>query len=250
MQRLPIALALPIVWLTALASVAIATPRTSEASEIQPGNTSGTAFLGYSEKPEEVFRVHLSTANSNVVVLYVEGGPLREVPSQEWTKYAVRPRRALAGETLRADFGSIGSVSLRFKRIGETKLGRVPDRCAGARPRRESGVYRGSISLRGENGYFRLHRVVAKGRRVRTFRLLCDPGHAANPTAVAPLTEFAAPRLSSFGDVRSRLETVTEAAGLSSGFLATSAGEARTQSINALRIVAHAVADEDELAFS
>ncbi|MGV1047933.1 MAG: hypothetical protein ACOYD4_05345 [Solirubrobacterales bacterium] len=187
MQRLnpvPNPLLFRLAWLIALVLSAVglgSVPSAAGADEIRAANVSGRVYLGHSEGPRGRFEVQLSSLGDRVVVLYVHGGPLRELPSGEWARYAVRPQQSLADGILRAEFGSIGSVSLRFERNGETKLGRVPDHCSGARPRRESGVYRGSISLRGEDGYFRLDRVAAEGGRVRAFRLVCDPGQAGGP---------------------------------------------------------------------
>ncbi len=219
MGRIGLLLLAGLAMLAAPGSTTAATPPApGGATEIQEPDTSGTAFLGSFTRRGETYDVQLSTPNSRVAVLYVHGGPLREIPFSQWTRYAVSPRRSLAGGVLEADFGAIGSVSLRFEPTGRRKIGRVSDHCEGRRPRREDGEYTGSISLRGENGYFRLRRVAAKGRRTRSFRLRCDPGHAVDAGVERTLSSYVAPALPSHGPLLARLETASESGGRYVGF--------------------------------
>ncbi|HEV7615469.1 MAG TPA: hypothetical protein VGO36_04495 [Solirubrobacterales bacterium] len=142
----------------------------------------------------------------------MSGGRIHELPFAQWAKYAARPLRPLSSGVLRAEFGAIGSVTLRFH-PEEVKLGRHRSGCVGPRPRVERGTYRGTISLRGENGYFEMHRVEAKGRQRRSFPLVCEEAAAGDPATEAPLATYAAPRLQVDRGTEAQLAVASEADG-------------------------------------
>jgi hypothetical protein len=145
--------------------------------ESQQPSTAGLVYLGKAAG----YDVAVSNPDPHVAFLYVdkfgEGeGALESIE----TVYAVRPRTSLASGVLRARFGAIGQVTVRFKPNGKVKVGRRRKHCRGPQPRTETGDYRGSISLRGEGGYFHLQSQVAPGTRTRTFRLSCAHGQATH----------------------------------------------------------------------
>ena len=179
------------------------------AAETLQANTAGRAFLGRAG-PHGIYKVGLAIPNDHAAVLKVSGGRVHELPFEQWAKYAVRPLRPLSSGVLRAEFGAIGSVALRFD-PEEAKLGRHRSGCVGPQPRVERGTYRGTISLRGEDGYFRMHRVEADGRRRRSSPLSCEPAAIADPAAEEPLAAYAAPRLGFDQGTEAQL-TVTSAA--------------------------------------
>jgi hypothetical protein len=206
-KRASIAVGLP-----ALAALLVLLPGGSiapAAAESLAANTAGAAFLGRAG-PHGVYEVGLAIPNDHAAVLKVSGGRIHELPFEQWAKYAVRPLRPLSSGVLRAEFGAIGSVTLRFHRE-ELKLGRHRRGCVGPRPRVEHGTYRGTISLRGENGYFQMHRVEAEGRRRRSFPLTCDPAATTDPAAEEPLAAYVAPRLGLTSGTEAQLTVTSEA---------------------------------------
>jgi hypothetical protein len=181
----------------------------ANAAETLEANTAGAAFLGRAG-PHGIYEVGLAIPNDHAAVLKVTGGRIHELPFEQWAKYAVRPLHPLSSGVLWAEFGSIGSVRLRFH-PEEVKLGQHRRGCVGPRPRVERGTYRGTISLRGENGYFQLHRVEAEGRRRRSFPLACDPATTTDPAAEAALATYVAPRLEVDRGTEAQLAVATEA---------------------------------------
>lgn len=208
-------------WLLGLVCLlALGGPVAGARAEVQEPNTSGTVFLGSFRSEGEIFSLVLEIPNSHAAVLSVDGAKVREVPYSLWTRYAVRPSQPLASGTVEAGFGSIGRVSLSFQPTRKPKIGRHSKKCAGARPRRETGTYTGTISLRGENGYFRIEDVAAKGIRYRTFRLLCSRGHAKHPGVDQPLVNYVRPFTRPPESAQTQLETFAELDGRSVGFTA------------------------------
>jgi hypothetical protein len=208
-------------WLlTFVCLLALGGPAAGARAEIQEPNTSGTVFLGSFRSEGEIFSLVLEIPNSHAAILSVDGAKVREVPYSLWTRYAVRPSQPLASGTVEADFGSIGHVSLSFQPTRKPKIGRRPKKCAGARPRRETGTYTGTISLRGENGYFQVEGVAAKGIRYRTFRLVCRHGYAGHPGVEQPLGNYVTPFTRPPESAQTQLETFAELDGRSVGFTA------------------------------
>ncbi|HWC08804.1 MAG TPA: hypothetical protein VG458_07105 [Solirubrobacterales bacterium] len=109
--------------------------------------------------------------------------------------YAVRAQRRANG-VLRADFGPIGRVAVRFEPTGRVQKGRRPAGCKGPRPTRELGRVRGTISLEGEGGYFRVSSQAGLAMRERSFRLVCRKGRATNVPPNLNLRELVAPTFS------------------------------------------------------
>lgn len=107
--------------------------------------------------------------------------------------YAVRTRSRPAHGVVRADFGAIGEVELRFEPSGKPFETRLPRGCAGPRPTVEFGRLRGTISLEGEGGYFRFSSREAQGVRERSFRLECRKGRASNVPPHVSLRELVEP---------------------------------------------------------
>lgn len=109
--------------------------------------------------------------------------------------YAVRADSRPARGILRADFGPIGRVSLRFRPTGESRRGRASRACNGPRPLIERGQVRGRIDLRGEGGYFRVDAQRAEAVREFSPRLVCRRGTALNVPPNISLRELVMPSL-------------------------------------------------------
>jgi hypothetical protein len=147
--------------------------------EVQPAYASAAIYLGR----EDGYDFFLSLPNEHVAVLYLS--TVGEVGSGEEsssalasTAYSVPAEADLSHGVLRARFGRLGRVALRFRRSGPVKRGARRERCVGPRPQRERGRFTGVISLRGEHGYFRFTRTSAGGEVTRSFRLRCRKGYA------------------------------------------------------------------------
>jgi hypothetical protein len=196
-------------WAALLVIVLGASVAPAVAAEAQEANTAGRAFLGRAG-PHGIYEVRLAIPNDHAAVLEVSGGRVHELPFEQWVKYAVKPLRPLSSGVLRAEFGAIGSLALHFH-PEEVKLGRHRRGCVGPRPRVERGTYRGTISLRGEGGYFQLQRIEAQGSRRRTFPLSCGTPTTTDPAAEEPLTAYVAPRLGFDQGTEAQLAVTTEA---------------------------------------
>lgn len=170
-------------WLVGLSAIALVLPPVAIAAagpltpgrETQRPNTGGLVYLGKAGG----YEIAISNPDPHVAFLYVDRfrrGESNGTYAQ--AAYAVRPSSSLASGVLRARFGTIGRVALRFQPGGKVKVGRRAKHCRGSRPQTEFGVYRGSVSLRGEGGYFHLRTRAAAGTRNRTFRLSCAHGQA------------------------------------------------------------------------
>jgi hypothetical protein len=185
-------------WLIGLGAIVLAMPASAAAApkprrpqrEIQQPMTTGFAYLGKSAG----YEVGVLTPSSHVVLLAVfRSSPPGERPfAYSQAVYAVRPQKSIDSGVLRASFGAIGRINLRFRPSGKTKVGHTEKHCRGRSPQTEFGVYRGTMSLRGEHGYFRIHAHRASGTRSQTFRLSCARGQAVKDKARS-LYESAAP---------------------------------------------------------
>lgn len=125
--------------------------------------------------------------------------------------YAVRAHSDPARGVVRARFGSIGKVALRFEARRKPSKQRLPPGCRGPRPTVEYGRLRGTISLEGEGGYFRFSSRSAAGLRERSFRLRCRKGRASNIPPNLGLRELVAPFFLSIVFAGSRDIAVLEA---------------------------------------
>jgi hypothetical protein len=185
-------------WLIGLGAIVLAMPAGAAAApkshrpqrEIQQPTTSATVYLG----KVGGYEIGISSRGSHIAILWVDRIGEGEVGLNAFaqTGYAVRPRRSIGSGVLRAHFGSIGSIDLRFRPSGKTRVGHLARHCRGRSPQLEYGEYRGTISLRGEDGYFEIHAKRAPGVRSRTYRLSCAAGQAEKDEA-APLYEYVAP---------------------------------------------------------
>jgi hypothetical protein len=172
-------------------------------SEVQEPRISGVMRLpgngGYA--------VTLSLLGNHLVELEAFRTLQEELGGWEAAGYAVRQDAELANGDLQAEFGSVGSVSMRFQPSGKRIVGRNHPACKGRRPVTELGSYRGTIELRGENGYFAVKADFAKGTRRRDFRLVCKRGQAKATPDSLPLHRFVSPSLG-FGTSGRSLEAL------------------------------------------
>lgn len=74
---------------------------------------------------------------------------------------------------IEARFGSLGRISVRFRRRRVSRPRPFPPGCRGQRARRETGLFHGSIRFEGENGFTTIDARRAGGEVLRTHRLTC-----------------------------------------------------------------------------
>jgi hypothetical protein len=111
------------------------------------------------------------------------------------TTYGAHFHGSPARGRVTARFGSVGSISVRFRPDGKGRTGRRAKNCRGARPRDEFGSFDGRISLRGEGGYFEVSSRSARGDLSRTFTVRCRVRHPQPFYRPESLRERVAPRL-------------------------------------------------------
>lgn len=170
------ALALP-------ATIAAATPAKAE---VRKPVTSAEVVL----RDEPSQRVAVWFPSPKLAILTVYALKRR---GYSYALYAVRTHSRLANGVLRARFGSIGRVDLRFQPSGKTKRGGPQKGCKGPRSLIEFGRARGTVSLRGEDGYFRIDRTAGTTELERSPRLVCDRGQAENIPRDVSLRALVAP---------------------------------------------------------
>jgi hypothetical protein len=144
---------------------------------VRPAFTAAQIYLGRSHG----YGLGLSMPNPKIAVLYafriadgesVEGGNYPQTFTQ--AVYAVRVDRDLLGRgVIRAVFPTLGRLSLRFRPSGKRKAHALGHRCHGKPQVTEYGAFRGTISLRGEGGYFQVARRSVGGVLTLVPRAVC-----------------------------------------------------------------------------
>jgi hypothetical protein len=122
------------------------------------------------------YRVGIRLEAPDVAVLVVQKAGLTKLAVAE-TRYGAHFRGSLAGGRVSADFGPVGSISLRFRADGPAREGRELKQCEGKPWRREVGHWVGKISLHGEDDYFAVSTATANGVLQRSFRQRCRFKH-------------------------------------------------------------------------
>lgn len=157
--------------------------------EVQPATTQGSVVL----EKRGGLSVGVTFAEPHEAVLEV-GRVDEKTKAITMTSYGARFQGSLLGGRVRARFGSIGSISLRFRPEGKPGYGRhLFKQCRGARPREEKGSFVGHVSLRGEGGYFHVSTSSAKGELHRTFTQRCHVRQAGSPRRFPSLREAVQP---------------------------------------------------------
>ena len=147
--------------------------------EIQRAETSGFLDLGR----EKGYRIYLTMPNERVVALVAvsfrsfgeESGGLA------YSIYATRNRAKLRHGVVRARFGNLGRVSLRFRPDGRVRRDDPQGGCEGGVEVTERGRFVGHISFRGPGNYFHLGSPKGEAAIERSPRLKCEKGEADEP---------------------------------------------------------------------
>ncbi|MBS1844535.1 MAG: hypothetical protein JST53_08985 [Actinobacteria bacterium] len=156
--------------------------------EVIPPSVSGSVDLG----KQHGYRVSVAFGEPDVAILTVSRFRSARLSTEE-TKYGAHLRGSLSGARVRADFGAVGSIDLRFHRQGPPRKLELLKECDGKVPLVETGRWVGRVSLQGEEGYFAVSTGSASGAIDRVFRLSCPvkhpfplPGHESLREQVEP----------------------------------------------------------------
>jgi hypothetical protein len=147
--------------------------------EVQRATTTGVLRLG----KERGFRLFLSMPSPRVVLFYaVRIQNLDDDAfSLTYAIYATRNLGDLGHGVVRARFGSLGRASLRFRPGRQVHGDDPPGGCEGGTETAEYGSFAGHLSFRGEGNYFHVSSPRGKAYLLRSPRLRCEKGQAAEP---------------------------------------------------------------------
>jgi hypothetical protein len=152
----------------------------------------------WEEQPRSLrLTLQMPASNGYQAVLTTEGHQrvtLSFVKGSTFAAYRTSGRVSRKG--IEADFGPIGSVSVRFRgrllpRFFGSYLPRglfSPRKCSGRKPQRLRGSFRGEIELAGERGFATVDAKAARGEVIRTYRRLCEPAGDGGLFAIAALS--------------------------------------------------------------
>jgi hypothetical protein len=138
------------------------------------GGTSGLVRLGRAGG----YGLVLYMPNDKVVIFYA----IRLRASKEnsfdliYNVYAVHNRGNLAQGVVRAKFGSLGQVSLRFRPDGRVRRRAPGPDCEGGALITERGAFVGRASFHGENRYIEVSSSLGQGYVTHSPRLRCKKG--------------------------------------------------------------------------
>ena len=140
------------------------------------------------------YQVGVRLEEPDLAVLVVEKDSLAKLAVQR-TSYGAHFRGSLAAGRVSADFGPVGSISVRFRPGGPVREGKLDKACEGKPWRREAGHWVGKVSLHGEGGYFAVSTAAANGLLQRTFRQRCHFKHDLRLPAPRSLRETIEPEV-------------------------------------------------------
>jgi hypothetical protein len=162
--------------LSAATGAGQARERSSGKVEIQSPRTAAFLDLG----KERGYELYLYVPTKRVVLLYayrrggVKGGPF----GSRYSLYAVRNRGDLQRGVVRARFGSLGRVDLRFRPTGRLRRDEPRSGCEGGSETIRYGSFVGHLSFRGKGNYFHVSSSRGEAYLAHSPRLRCEPGRA------------------------------------------------------------------------
>jgi hypothetical protein len=148
-------------------------------SEVQQAGTVGFLRLGR----ERGYEMALYMPNDRVVLFYA----LRierlkdDFFNVRYSIYAVRNLGDLEHGVVRARFGSLGRVSLRFRPNGRMSRRDPQSGCEGGSRTSQYGRFVGHLSFRGEADYFHVSSAKGAAYIAHSPRLTCEKGQAQEP---------------------------------------------------------------------
>jgi hypothetical protein len=144
--------------------------------EVQRADSAGLLRLG----KERGYEIALYMPNDRVVAIYAyrRGRVKDDLYSVAYSIYASRNMGDLEHGVVRARFGSLGRVSLRFRPSGPMRKHDPRSGCEGGPATIEYGSFVGHLSFRGENNYFHVSSARGKAYLAHSPRLRCEKGRA------------------------------------------------------------------------
>jgi hypothetical protein len=144
--------------------------------EVQQALTAGYLSLG----KEKGYQLALSMPNERIVIFSaVRSERLKDEHfSAGYSVYVARNRGNLERGVVRARFGSLGRVSLRFRPSGRIRRGDPRSGCEGGTLTARHGGFAGRLSFRGEGNYFHVASPKGAGYVAHSPRLRCEQGEA------------------------------------------------------------------------
>jgi hypothetical protein len=136
--------------------------------EFFPPSSRASMYLG----ERDGYDIGVSFAEPDLAILQVSAYD-DETGDFTSTNYGAHFQGSLPLGHLRADFGSVGSVSVHFRPRGKARTRGPGANCSGRPSRDEAGYFVGRVSLHGEGGYFRIAENRADGSLQRSFRSRC-----------------------------------------------------------------------------
>ncbi|HET7444722.1 MAG TPA: hypothetical protein VFJ57_08700 [Solirubrobacterales bacterium] len=149
--------------------------------EVQKANTVGVLFLGR----ERGYRIALSMPNERIAIFYAiraEKAEGSDGLSFSYSAYVARNLGNLGHGVVRARFGSMGRVSLRFRPGGLVRKRDPQPGCEGAAETTEYGRFAGHLSFHGEGNYFHVSSAGGRAALDHEPRLRCEKGQAEEPS--------------------------------------------------------------------
>lgn len=158
--------------------------------EVQRANT--TAFLRLGK--ERGYEIALYMPNDRVVIFYAFGSKRSKDDhyGAVYSLYAARNLGDLEHGVVRARFGSLGRVSLRFRPDGRIRRREPQSECEGGSETTEYGRFVGHLSFRGKGNYFHVSSAKGEATLARSPRLRCEKGQADEPSPTS-LRRYVAP---------------------------------------------------------
>jgi hypothetical protein len=140
--------------------------------QVFPASNDGLMFIG----ERDGYEIAVRFEEPDLAVLQVDKFE-EETESFALTNYGAHFQGSLPFGRLRADFGAVGSISVRFRPDGKGRSRKKEGNCTGRARREEDGSFVGRISLHGEGGYFHFAANRVGGTLDRQFRLRCHVKH-------------------------------------------------------------------------
>lgn len=153
-----------------------ARPRRAGKVEVQRADTVGFLPLGN----ERGYKIALYMPNDRVVIFYaVRNEKLKgDSFNVRYSLYAARNLGDLEHGVVRARFGSIGRVSLRFRPGGRVRRRDPQPGCEGGSEIAEEGRFAGHLSFHSEGNYFHVSSAKGEAYIAHSPRLRCEKGQA------------------------------------------------------------------------
>lgn len=149
--------------LAALPATAVAAPG--------KGALDNTLLTGFSVKGSNGYEVQVLTIGPRLVLLGASKG-------QVSASYAVAGR--VSGNRIRARFGNLGRISVRFTPLRRHRGKGLPSRCKGPIQLAAHGTFEGTIRFAGERGYTRVNAHRARGIAIGANLITCAGGASSS----------------------------------------------------------------------